>query len=50
MPLAAEVYAFQRKIGGDESLRAGEGREHGALVADGLENAGRSRAARNWAG
>jgi hypothetical protein len=49
MPLAAEMYAFQRKIGGDESLRAGEGGEHGAIVADRLENAGRSSAARSRA-
>ena len=41
MPLAAEVHAFQREIGGDESLGAGKGGEHGAIVADGLENAGR---------
>ena len=45
MPLAAEVYAFERKIGGDQGLGAGEGGEQGAVVSDGLEDAGRGGAA-----
>ena len=43
MPLAAEVYAFEREIGGDQSLRAGEGGEEGAIVSDGVEDAGREQ-------
>ena len=50
MPLAAEVDAFEGKIGSDQGLSTGEGGEHGAIVSDGLENAGRGGAALGGAG
>ena len=48
MPLAAEVHAFEGEVGGDQGLRAGEGGEQGAVVSDGLEDAGRGGAALGW--
>ena len=48
MPLAAEVHAFQGEVGGDQGLRAWQGGEQGAIVSDGLEDAGRSGAPQRW--
>ena len=50
MPLAAEVDTFQREIGGDQGLEAGEGGEYGAVVANGMQDAGGGVAALGWAG